>query len=121
MNRQIQPLYVSDELDELYTNTNIFNTEISKEDELYYVFHGNHPSILDAGVFFRIIGNRDHRDFRGRKIINCPYCQKPLTDVAKTTKVELHRNPAHSRIDCHSYPKCKNCKNEVGMIIKKVN
>ena len=121
MSQEMRPSNIPSKLNKSYMVKNICNVKTSETEELYYVFYDAFPSILAAGIIGRIVGKRDQRDFKNRKIIRCPYCKKPLTDVAENAKVELHRNPIHNRIDCDSYPKCKTCKNEVGMIVRKIN
>ena len=83
----------------------------------FFVFHGYAPGVLMARVAYRRVGWQDNRALAARKIINCPFCSKPLTDVDRNTKVELHHNPTRKQIRCHAYPVCHNCGNEVGMII----
>ena len=94
------------------------NTEenISFE-KYYYVFHGSSPSLLMARVACRRTGKKESRPRHERKVINCPYCKKPMADVDKATKVELHCHPAQKQVRCQVYPVCRNCGNEVGMII----
>ena len=86
-------------------------------DQYVYVFHGSVPSFLMARVAYRRVGRQAPRPMHERKVINCPYCQKPMTDVDKAAIVELFCYPAERRVRCQVYPVCKNCGNEVGMII----
>lgn len=76
-----------------------------------FIIYGDAPEVLMPGVAFRRAGRLEHR------IINCPYCNNPLTEVGRDTKVELYRYPARRQIHCHAYPVCQVCKNEVGMIL----
>ena len=93
-------------------------TEVCTEDVKYfYVFHGNVPTFLMARVAYRRVGRFDPPQLHMRKVINCPYCKEPLTDVDKETKVELYRYPARKQIRCQVYSVCQICKNEVGMIL----
>jgi len=91
---------------------------IQTEDVKYvYVFHGDVPGILKARVAYRRIGRRYPSVLHERKVIHCPYCKEPLTDVDKRTKVELYRYPVRKQIRCQIYPVCQICNNEVGMIL----
>ena len=91
---------------------------IQTEDVKYfYVFHGYVPGILKARVAYRLVDRHRPVPLRDRKVIKCPYCKEPLTDVDKETKVELYRYPARKHIRCQVYPVCQICKNEVGMIL----
>jgi len=90
---------------------------VTNTDQYVYVFHGSAPSILMARVAYRRVGRQEPRPLHDRKVINCPYCKKPMTDVDKATKVELYCNPAQKQMRCQVYPVCQNCGNEVGMII----
>jgi uncharacterized protein with PIN domain len=92
--------------------------EMETEDVKYFFFiQGDIPSVLMARVACRCAGRHDQRGKYERRVIYCPYCNKPLTDVEKNTKVELYRYPARKKIQCHAYPLCPVCKNEVGMIL----
>jgi hypothetical protein len=86
-------------------------------EKYFYVFYGSAPSILMARVAYRRVGKQEPRSRHERKVINCPYCKKPMTDVDIATKVELYCHPAQKQVRCQVYPKCHNCGNEVGMII----
>lgn len=86
----------------------------SKSDKYFFVMYGDVPRILIPCVAYRRVGQQKSHDIR---IINCPYCNNPLTEVGRDTKVELYRYPARRQIHCHAYPVCQVCKNEVGMIL----
>lgn len=88
----------------------------NRADKYFFVFHGTAPAILMARVAYRRAG-LEQRVLHMRKIIKCPYCKEPLTDVDRNTKVELYRYPARNQVRCQSYPVCPNCGNEVGMIL----
>ena len=81
------------------------------------VFYGSVPGLLMARVAYRHTDRRDLRVMPERKIINCPYCKTPLTDVDRNAKVLLYHNPIRKRIRCQIYPVCQNCKNKVGIIL----
>lgn len=92
-------------------------TEIKAQneaEEYFFIVYGDVPKILTPCVAYRRAGRQDLRDIR---VINCPYCNKPLTEVSKDTKVELYRYPARKKIRCQAYPVCQTCKNEVGIIL----
>ena len=78
----------------------------------FLVFHGDIPEILMTGVAYRRVGN-----LRRFRVINCPYCRNPLTEISEDAKVELYRFPARKKVQCHAYPLCPVCRNEVGMIL----
>ena len=86
-------------------------------EKYFFVFYGNVPGILMARVAYRRVGKHEPRPLHERKVINCPYCGEPLTDIDKDAKVELYRHPARKQVRCHVYPICHKCKNEVGMIL----
>ena len=86
-------------------------------ERFFFVFRGDVPSILTAGIACRRAENRGARDTRGRKIIKCPYCAETLTDIDRDAKVELYRYPARKQIRCHAYPVCRSCRNEIGMVL----
>lgn len=94
--------------------------QIIKEPEkmkYFFVFHGDVPSILMARVAYRRVKGREPPLRHERKVLNCPYCTKPFTDVDRDTKVELYCHPARKQVRCQVYPKCFHCGNEIGMII----
>ena len=94
------------------------NTVAENEAEKYfYVFYGKAPSILMARVAYRRVGKTEPRVLHERKVIKCPYCSFPFTDIDRETKVELYSYPARKQVRCQVYPVCQNCGNEVGMII----
>jgi hypothetical protein len=93
------------------------NQAVTNTDQYVYVFYGSAPGILMARVAYRRVGKQEPRPLHDRKVINCPHCQKPMTDVDKATKVELYCYPAQKQVRCQVYPVCRNCGNEVGMII----
>jgi ribosomal protein L34E len=90
---------------------------VTAVEKYFYVFYGNAPSIMMARVAYRRTGKAEARPLHERKVLNCPYCAEPLTDIDKDTKVELYRYPARKKIRCQVYPVCPKCKNEVGMIL----
>ena len=90
------------------------NVEIKR---FFYVFYGHVPTIMKASVAYRRVGKQELRPLHERKVIDCPYCKKPMTDVDKDTKVELYCYPAQKQVRCQVYPVCRNCGKEVGMII----
>ena len=87
------------------------------EEEKYFFVLSKAPRILMARVAYRRVGREESRPLHERKVINCPYCHQPLTDIDKDAKVELYRYPARKQIRCQVYPICPKCKNEVGMIL----
>ena len=87
------------------------------EQKYFYVIYGHAPAIMMARVAYRRVGKPEPRPFHERKVINCPYCKKPMTDVDIAAKVELYCYPAQKHVRCQVYPVCRNCGNEVGMII----
>ena len=94
------------------------NKTLQEADAKYFfVFHGHVPGILMARVAYRRAGRQELSVLNARKIINCPFCGKPLTDVDRDTKVELYHNPARKQVRCQAYPICNHCGNEVGIII----
>ncbi len=84
-------------------------------EKYYLVIRGDIPSILRPTIAFRRAGSSHTRETR---TINCPYCNKPLTEVGKDIKVELFRYPSRKKIRCQAYPVCRTCKNEVGIILE---
>ena len=87
-------------------------------DKYVFVFYGSAPSIMMARVAYRRVkGSQPQRPRHERKLIRCPHCAEPLTDIDKDAKVELHRYPAKTQTRCQLYPVCQKCKNEVGMIL----
>jgi uncharacterized protein with PIN domain len=82
-----------------------------------FIFYGYVPSILLAHAAYRRVRRHESRPLHERKVINCPYCSEPLTDIDKDAKVELYRYPARKQVRCQVYPVCTKCKNEVGMIL----
>lgn len=95
-------------------NQTITNTE---ETKYFFVFHGQAPSIMLARVAYRRAGKLKPHLLHERKVIKCPHCQRPFTDIDKNVKVELYRYPARSHMRCQVYPVCPHCRNEVGMIL----
>ena len=95
----------------------MYQTEQENDVKYFFVFHGHVPGILMARVAYRRVGWRDNRILNERKIIKCPFCAKPLTDVDRDAKVELYRNVKRTQVRCHAYPVCNNCRNEVGIIL----
>ena len=93
------------------------NQDAHEAEKFFYVFYGHVPTIMMARVAYRRVGKPEPRLLHERKVINCPYCQEPLTDIDKDTKVELYRYPARKQVRCQVYPKCRKCGNEVGMIL----
>ena len=93
------------------------NQTVNESQEYFFVFYGSAPSILMARVAYRRTGKTEPRPLHERKVLNCPYCTLPFTDVDRDTKVELYCHPARKQVRCQVYPVCHNCKNEVGMII----
>ena len=93
------------------------NQITTEDDKYFFIFYGDAPGILTACVAYRCTGRQSPRMLCERKVIKCPYCEKPLTDVDRNTKVELYRYPARKQIRCQAYPICQSCKNEVGMIL----
>jgi len=90
----------------------------TEEMKYFFVFHGKAPSIMMARVAYRRTkGHEPPRLLHERKVINCPHCSKPFTDIDKDAKVELYRYPARKQVRCQVYPVCRNCNNEVGMIL----
>ena len=90
------------------------NQAVMETEKYFFVFYGDVPEILMPRAAYRRAGRHELHD---HKIINCPYCNNPLTEVGKDTKVELYRYPARKQIRCQTYPVCHICKNEVGMIL----
>ena len=88
--------------------------EQDEANRFFYIIHDDIPEILMRGIAFRRVGRQLARDI---KVINCPYCNKPLTEVSKDTKIELYRYPSRKHVHCHAYPTCGTCKNEVGIIL----
>jgi len=70
------------------------------------------PDIV-RGVACRKLKNTDAER---RKYIKCPCCNKQLTAVAATTKVELHKYPRKTDVLCHEYRKCNSCSETIGFI-----
>jgi len=93
------------------------NQTVTEEEKYFFVFYDKVPGILMARVAYRRVGKQESHPLHERKVINCPYCQEPLTDIDKDAKVELYRYPARKQIRCQVYPICQKCKNEVGMIL----
>ncbi|MDR1891668.1 MAG: hypothetical protein LBQ48_01465 [Oscillospiraceae bacterium] len=95
------------------------NQIVTETEEMKYcfVFYGHAPGIMMARVAYRRCGKPELRVLHERKVINCPHCSKPFTDIDKDAKVELYRYPARNRVRCQVYPICQNCGNEVGMIL----
>lgn len=94
----------------------IIETIETEEMKYFFVVYGDVPGILMPNVAYR--RERWHeRAVRELRVIKCPHCLSPLTDVGKDTKVELFRYPARKKIRCQAYPLCLVCKNEVGMIL----
>ena len=89
----------------------------AKETKYLFVFHGQAPGIMMARVAYRRVGRYEPCVLHERKVIRCPYCLKPFTDIDKDAKVELYRYPAQNHVRCQVYPVCQNCGNEVGMIL----
>ncbi len=77
-----------------------------------FVFRGGIPGILMPSVAYR---RTKRHVVCGIKIVRCPFCNKPLTEIDKSATVEVYRYPARKRIVCHAYRKCQICKNEVGI------
>ena len=93
------------------------NHAVPEAEQYVLVFYDKAPSIMMARVAYRRVGKAEPRPRHERKVINCPYCQEPLTDIDKDARVELHCYPARKQVRCQVYPVCHNCKNEVGMIL----
>ena len=93
------------------------NPTTAEAEKYFLVFYGKAPSIMMARVAYRRVGKPDPPVLHERKVINCPYCTKPFTDIDKDAKVELYRYPARKQVRCQVYPICQNCHNEVGMIL----
>ena len=91
----------------------------TETEKYYFVFYGHAPSIMMARVAYRRVkGSQPTPRLRHeRKLIRCPHCAEPLTDIDIDAKVELHRYPAEKHIRCQVYPVCQKCKNEIGMIL----
>ena len=89
----------------------------TEEKKYVLMFHGDVPGILMAHVACRRTGGQTARGLHARKVINCPHCTKPFTDIDRDAKVELYCYPAKKQMRCHVYPICHNCGNEVGMIL----
>ncbi len=73
-------------------------------EKYYLIIRGDIPSILRPNIAFRRAGSSHLRETR---TINCPYCNKPLTEVGKDNKVELFRYPSRKKIRCQAYPVCQ--------------
>ena len=89
----------------------------TETEKYFFVFYRKAPRIMMARVAYRRIGKEYPSVLHERKVINCPYCTKPFTDIDKDAKVELYRYPARKQVRCQVYPVCQNCGNEVGMIL----
>ena len=89
----------------------------AKAENYFFVFYGSAPGILMARVAYRRAGKAGPRLLHERKVINCPYCKHPFTDVDRETKVELYCHPAKKQVRCQVYPVCHVCGNDVGMIL----
>ena len=89
----------------------------TEEMKYFFVFHGQAPSIMMARVAYRRVKGKELPVRHERKVLNCPYCTRPFTDIDKDTKVALYCHPAKKQVRCQIYPKCFNCGNEVGMIL----
>ena len=95
-------------------NKIVTEAEVSK---YFFVFHGHAPSVMMARVAYRRVKSKAPPVRHERKVINCPYCSKPFTDIDRDAKVQLYRYPERKQVRCQVYPKCQNCHNEVGMIL----
>ncbi|MDD4493884.1 MAG: hypothetical protein PHV32_05995 [Eubacteriales bacterium] len=92
-------------------------TEI-EDMKYFFVFQGHAPGIMMARVSYRCVRRQSMPPvLHERKVINCPHCQKPFTDIDKDARVELYSYPARKQVRCHVYPICQNCHKEVGMIL----
>jgi formate hydrogenlyase subunit 6/NADH:ubiquinone oxidoreductase subunit I len=88
----------------------------SEKEEYLYVVHGVIPEAMPP-VAYRRMGQAD---LIGRKLIKCPYCRELLTDVERTTLVQLFKltkGKKKKEIPSMVVKRCIVCKENVGMVM----
>lgn len=93
------------------------NTVANEAKEYLYVIHGVIPEVMPS-VAYRRTGRPELAE---RKIIRCPYCGGPLTDVERHTLVQIYRTPKRTPrkpIPGQFFKVCGLCSREVGIVMK---
>ena len=52
------------------------------------------------------------------KSVMCPHCEKGvLARIEPSAKVDVYRHPAHKKMICQQYVKCRICGKETGVVL----
>ena len=91
-------------------------TTATEGTEYIYVVNGAIAEFM-ARVAYRRVGKPE---LQSRKIINCPYCTEPLTNVGRHVTIKMYRLPKGKErkpIPGLYVKQCDICKNKTGVLM----